>query len=578
MKKKLIILIVLVLAILILTAISVNAADIISTETTKTSTGISVSWKYTLNADGAIEDLRCNNISQVNGNLTIPSTIDGHTVLGIAHQAFTGCTGLTGITFPNTITKIGVEGSWDGAFEGCTGLTSLTFPNSVTAIGGSAFQNCPGIKTIKFSSNLSSIGNYAFEGCTGIETLAFPEGLTQIGEYVFRKCAGIKSVSFPKTLTSIGASSFYECTGIKKIVLPNALTKISQSTFDYCSSLSDVTLPTSLTTLEDRAFGNCVNLKVIELPESVSSLLSAGYGWSGVFNGCKNLKKIKFNNDSTFIGKNTFGSCEKVTIYGKKNSTAQEYASENNISYKDISLWDQDDAGQDISAPTVKSMAIQYGSVSDYYASKTKDYRVPTGKRILIDVEFNENVKGTAPTLTIKIGQGKDIALTKGTISGAKIVYEYTITKNDSGLIAVSNFSGGKLTDEAGNAAILSKIELKTSAFSSYVYADNTVENVAEQVEKETKTETQGETKKESKSETTAGTKKETTTAGTTTGTKTTSAGTKTTTTSSSVDTTTAKGKMPQTGESTILGIAFGIVTLIGIFVYHKNKEFSDIK
>lgn len=67
--------------------------------------------------------------------LTIPSKIDGYTVVAIADSAFDSDT-LTNVVIPNTVTKIG----WF-AFKECSSLKSVTVPESVTSIGYSAFPS-----------------------------------------------------------------------------------------------------------------------------------------------------------------------------------------------------------------------------------------------------------------------------------------------------------------------------------------------------------------------------------------------------------------------------------------------------
>lgn len=57
------------------------------------------------------------------------------------------------------------------AFSGCTGLTSITFPEGLTSIDGSAFSDCSGLTSVTFPESLTSIGYLAFSGCTGLTSV-----------------------------------------------------------------------------------------------------------------------------------------------------------------------------------------------------------------------------------------------------------------------------------------------------------------------------------------------------------------------------------------------------------------------
>ncbi|URZ03054.1 leucine-rich repeat domain-containing protein [Clostridium felsineum] len=77
-----------------------------------------------------------------NTNISITSSIDGHTITSIASNAFNGNNNdkyksLTSVTIPNTVTSIG-----SFAFYYCSSLVSISIPNSVTSIGDSAFAYC----------------------------------------------------------------------------------------------------------------------------------------------------------------------------------------------------------------------------------------------------------------------------------------------------------------------------------------------------------------------------------------------------------------------------------------------------
>ena len=98
------------------------------------------------------------------GDLNIPSMIDGKPVTAIGVRAFYNCSGFTGeLTIPDSVTTIG-----DAAFAECNGFTgSLIIPDGVTEINYYAFTNCSNIKfiSVPFSySECMEIG--MFEGCT----------------------------------------------------------------------------------------------------------------------------------------------------------------------------------------------------------------------------------------------------------------------------------------------------------------------------------------------------------------------------------------------------------------------------
>lgn len=70
------------------------------------------------------------------GSVTIPSSIDGKTVVAIDDGAFQACTLITEVIIPDTVTSIGKY-----AFAYCVTLETVTIPSSVTFIGKNAFQN-----------------------------------------------------------------------------------------------------------------------------------------------------------------------------------------------------------------------------------------------------------------------------------------------------------------------------------------------------------------------------------------------------------------------------------------------------
>lgn len=363
-----------------------------------------------------------------------------------------------------TKTSTGVDVKWSYTLEGnnikdlkCTNISAITgelaIPNTidghtVTSIGR-AFEGCAGLRKVTIPDSVTSIGGRAFRGCSGLTNITIPNSVTSIGSSAFEYCSGLREITIPNSVTSIGGSAFYECTGLTSVTLSANLTKINESTFAYCSAITEIVLPENLTTIEGglfSAFNGCTALKFIKIPENVVSI------GNGVFEDSKNL-----------------------TIYGKEGSTAQRYAENNKIKFEKIENWDKrnQNSGADITAPTVKSMYFNYSNVMNYWQKTTNDYRIPRGVELPFIVQFTETIKGTeVPTLTIKCGEGANIELKNGTITGDKIVYTYTIKENDEGLIAAVKLEGGNVSDASGNKAVLAVKELKVEYDSRYAYAN----------------------------------------------------------------------------------------------------------
>ena len=71
---------------------------------TSTINGVTVNWSYELNDSNQIENLKCINPTDLIGNVIIPSTLDGKTVVTLGDSAFKSATKITEITIPSTVT------------------------------------------------------------------------------------------------------------------------------------------------------------------------------------------------------------------------------------------------------------------------------------------------------------------------------------------------------------------------------------------------------------------------------------------------------------------------------------------
>ncbi len=219
--------------------------------------------------------------TSVSGDITIPSTLGGHTVTVIDTEAFSSCSNITSITIPDGIKSIGYY-----AFLSCSSLTSITIPDSVTQIKPYAFY---GSALYQDESNWENgvlyIGNHlikarnihtgtdyvirpgtktiasnAFEGCDGLTSVTIPNGVTSIWNNTFYHCDNLKSVTIPDSVQYIGNEAFDQCQSLISITIPDGVTRIPQYTFRMCTSLTNITIPNSITSISNEAFYECSNL------------------------------------------------------------------------------------------------------------------------------------------------------------------------------------------------------------------------------------------------------------------------------------------------------------------------------
>ena len=160
------------------------------------------------------------------GAATIPDTINGLPVTGIADLAFSQCTSITTVTIPNSVTNIGIQAFWN-----CTSLASVTIPNSVTSIGNNAFYGCISLTNVTIPDSVASIGDWVFYNCSSLTNATIPNHVTSIGMYAFSKCASLTSVTIPNGVTNIAQWAFSYCTNLTKVYFLGNAPSVGTSVF-----------------------------------------------------------------------------------------------------------------------------------------------------------------------------------------------------------------------------------------------------------------------------------------------------------------------------------------------------------
>ena len=242
----------------------------------------------------------------------------------------------------HVITLTGITGILGGstanqrAFDGITSLKTVTIANTVTSIGQSAFSGCTGLTDVSFSatSGLVSIGPTAFSTCTSLTTITIPSLVTDISTSAFASLTGLTRVSglsTGTTLVNIGNSAFESCSGLTDISM-NRVKSIGVNAFRNArlSNSFDLSGATSLEAIYNAAFmtdtGNTSNLQQITIPGSVKAIGSYVFASSSL--GLKpSFTTLSFENGIAFWGDydNTIFTTTTITGYGSPTISSARY-------------------------------------------------------------------------------------------------------------------------------------------------------------------------------------------------------------------------------------------------------------
>ena len=177
-------------------------------------------YEYIVNEDGTASIVGCDD--SINGEISIPEEIGGHTVASIGANAFSRNSRITGVTMPNTIQSIEHH-----AFFACGSLKYFKFSTGLKTVGASAFLGC-GAEEINLPDNVSSIGMCAFGG-DYLAKLHLPESLTRIpNEMIYaEENNSITELVIPSKVQEIGEYGFGLGYNIEKIYIPKSVKKMA---------------------------------------------------------------------------------------------------------------------------------------------------------------------------------------------------------------------------------------------------------------------------------------------------------------------------------------------------------------
>lgn len=255
----------------------------------------------------------------------------------IDRYAFSNSENLTNVIIPNSITSIK-----DCAFSGCSSLTKLNFPARLKEIGSGVFNYCKNLESITIDENnpyLCSVDNVIYSkdmteliSCiqSKCDEFTVPESVTDISRYAFSDCY-LSNIILPNNLRTIGEYAFAGCGGIEEFKLPNSVEEIGKGAFSNCNYLSKVNIPSNVTVINDNLFNN-TQIRDIIFPSNVKKI------GSSLFDGCYYKLTISILNKNAELSDNIIGDADfdELLIKGYSPSTAEDYASKNNINFEKL--------------------------------------------------------------------------------------------------------------------------------------------------------------------------------------------------------------------------------------------------
>ena len=276
----------------------------------------------------------------------------------------------------------GLEIIGKNAFANCESLKEIVLLKHISKVSDYAFFNCTGLESVYIflSSNANPNGHYdkipcgtiednAFYGCNNMKDVttgyavnfpkSWPDSLEKMrlnyGLTGYAEEHGITIIRFSYEgyntwpdggKNVVGYTDGFYFVGnkgvvIKKDILPelgcktviigNGVEGIETSGMSYKRELEYVYLPESIKYIENYAFQYDAKLKEITIPSKVPKIENH------TFDNCPELTTMTIKNPNIELAKKGMPMNLK-TIYGFRNSTAQQYAEENGIEFISIDI------------------------------------------------------------------------------------------------------------------------------------------------------------------------------------------------------------------------------------------------
>ena len=262
--------------------------------------------------------------------VTVPSTIDGYTVVGIrsfhtSEDYSTPNAFVRKVILPETVTYIADEAFFDDdhwSTKTHSELREIVLNEGLKTIGKDAFYNNYYLQKIDIPASVTEIGTAAFAKCTNLSSITFRGNNTFLwggafGDktyYGIGHFAGKLDALHNEWLYDDSASDFFIWQGqlldykgtSKTPVIPDTVNVIGAGAF-WQSDITGVTIPSSVKLIGQYAFFECESLTSVDIPGSVERIDNSA------FSGCTGMTSITLHEGLKVIGDGGLRECESLT-------------------------------------------------------------------------------------------------------------------------------------------------------------------------------------------------------------------------------------------------------------------------
>lgn len=278
--------------------------------------------------------------------VTVPAEFDGKSVVKIGDGAFKNNEIITSVTVSTGVEDIGAS-----AFENCTSLATISLPTTITHVGEKAIYNTAyyndesnwklkrptndgnvniggsGVQdTIPWEDVMAPVLQYLYLGTVLIECelsgkYNIKKGTTVIADYAFAGSESAKTIEFPDSLVSIGDYAFLDCLSLETL-------EISEDIDFNVTSIYNTGFYNNSKNWENGAF-----YMGTRLVESKNAETVVKDGTTHILDSALDVERVVIPASVTSIHPNAFTSTEDVIIFCYANTSAQTFATENNIKF-----------------------------------------------------------------------------------------------------------------------------------------------------------------------------------------------------------------------------------------------------